>query len=49
MYMFTVGNNPESSIERLLVHVAPIAFYVIALTLGKSSIMPKNILLKKVG
>lgn len=29
-YLFTFGNAPNSSIERLLVHVAPIVFYYIA-------------------
>ncbi len=31
MYLFTVGNNPESSIERLLIHIAPVALYYISL------------------
>ncbi len=30
MYIFTFGNNPESSIERLLIHLAPLALYYIA-------------------
>lgn len=32
LYLFTVGNSPESSFERLLVHIAPLALYAIALS-----------------
>ncbi len=31
IYIFTSGNAPESSIERLLIHVAPMAIYYIAI------------------
>lgn len=31
LYLFTVGNNPESSVERLLMHIAPLGFYAVAL------------------
>jgi hypothetical protein len=31
MYNTTFGNTPESSLERLLMHVAPLAFYSIAI------------------
>lgn len=31
MYLFTVGNNPESSVERLLMHIAPLAFFYLAI------------------
>lgn len=31
IYLFTSGNGPESSWDRLLVHIAPIAMYVISL------------------
>ncbi len=30
LYFFTVGNSPESSFERLLVHIAPLALYTVA-------------------
>lgn len=33
MYNVTYGNNPESSIGRLLMHIAPLAFYSIAISL----------------
>lgn len=31
IYIFTYGNEPSSSIERLLMHIAPLAFYAVAL------------------
>jgi hypothetical protein len=31
LYMFTLGNDPESSAERLLVHIAPLVFYYLAI------------------
>jgi hypothetical protein len=31
IYIFSLGNGPESSIERLLLHVAPLALYSIAI------------------
>jgi len=34
IYFFTAGNAPESSAQRLLVHVAPLALYTIALHLN---------------
>ena len=34
MYLFTLGNNPESSIERLLMHIAPLAFYALAINVA---------------
>ncbi|MDE2590284.1 MAG: hypothetical protein KGL95_11560 [Patescibacteria group bacterium] len=32
LYLFTAGNSPESSFERLLVHVAPLALYAVVLS-----------------
>jgi len=37
MYFFTVGNDPDSSIERLLAHLAPVALYVTALVANDNS------------
>lgn len=34
IYSFTTGNNPESSIQRLLVHIAPLVLYSIAVSVG---------------
>ncbi len=31
IYIFTSGNSPESSIERLLIHIAPLALYSVAI------------------
>lgn len=47
MYFFTVGNGPESSIERLLIHIAPIVLFSLAVRLSKSPLSFNNILLKK--
>lgn len=33
IYIITVGSSPESSIERLLIHLAPLSFYAVALTI----------------
>lgn len=32
IYIFTFGNNPESSIERLLIHIAPIVLLSVAIS-----------------
>jgi hypothetical protein len=54
VYIFTSGNGPDSSIERLLVHIAPLAIYAVAVNifnlkiadvLGKFSRKRKKILL----
>lgn len=34
IYIFTYGNEPSSSIERLLMHIAPLAFYTVAVALN---------------
>jgi hypothetical protein len=33
LYLFTAGNSPESSFERLLVHIAPLALLTVAFSL----------------
>jgi len=51
LYIFTYGNAPDSSIERLLMHLAPIALFSIALNLKSLGLtilpMSKNKYLQK--
>jgi hypothetical protein len=39
MFIFTEANNPEGSIERLLIHVAPLAFYYLAIIIKQEKLM----------
>ena len=47
MYIFTSASDPESSVERLLIHIAPLAIYAVAITLPRTEFPLKSILLKK--
>jgi hypothetical protein len=38
IYIFTTSNSPETSIERLLIHLAPLTFYYIAIVADKTNI-----------
>ena len=44
LYFFTVGNSPESSIERLLVHIAPLAMLYVAIAIKEVYKKNENII-----